>query len=109
MGLFDLFRKKEAEVKTAAIVASEPAKPVEIAKAIEVVEPAAIVASEPAGTAQVRLRLKLAAAKRAGATARAYEAAKGLADIQAKAGRRTAARVWREEAERILAHEGATA
>ena len=107
MGLFDLFRKKEAEVKAAAVVVA--AEPVEITKPVEAVVPVAIVASEPTGTTQVRLRLKLAAAKRAGATARAYEAAKGLADIQAKAGRRTAARVWREEAERILAHEGATA
>ncbi|MFT3724020.1 MAG: hypothetical protein QM773_10570 [Hyphomonadaceae bacterium] len=31
----------------------------------------------------------------------AYEAAKGLADIQAKAGRRVGARVWSAEAERI--------
>lgn len=45
----------------------------------------------------------MAASLRSGEHAAAYEAAKGLAEIQTKAGRTTAARVWSEQAEKIRA------
>lgn len=55
----------------------------------------------PAGVMQAKLRLKLAASLRTGEHAAAYEAARGLADIQIRAGRKTVARVWQQQADRI--------
>ena len=52
---------------------------------------------------QAKLRLRLAASLRSGEHWAAYEAAQSLAEIQTKAGRKTAARVWSEQAERIRA------
>jgi len=111
MGLFNLFGGKKKEEGKAA-------KPVE-AKAVET-KPAPAsakatpapaqqiaVAGSDAGVKQVKLRLKLAASLRAGEHAEAYKAAKDLAAIQAKAGRRVGARVWTAEAERILAQQEA--
>lgn len=95
MGLFNLFggKKKAAPAPVKAV----PAPPV-----------TSISAPAPARTnstavAQVKLRLKLAHALRTGERDAAFEAAEALAAIQAEAGRRTQARVWREEAERIAA------
>lgn len=57
----------------------------------------------PAGIAQAKLRLRMAASLRSGEHAAAYEAAQRLAEMQAKAGRKTAARVWTLQAEKIRA------
>jgi hypothetical protein len=112
MGLFSsLFggKKKdearaEAPAKAAAPPAAKAAKPSGREKQAASAAPAVVTAS-PTGAAQVKLRLKLAASLRTGEHAAAYQAAKGLADIQAKAGRRTGERIWRQEAERILARD----
>jgi hypothetical protein len=100
MGLFNLFGgKKKDEAKAA--------KPVEAMAAASEKAPApatqVVLAMSDAGVKQVRLRLRLAASLRAGEHAEAYRAAKDLAAIQARAGRRVGARVWAAEAERILA------
>jgi len=114
MGLFGLFGgKKKDEAKVAAKPAPAAAKAVEPARAAAPVKmTAASVAAAPAviapavmaavGAEQVRLRLRLVAAVKTGKTAAAYEAAKSLADIQTKAGRRLGARMWAQQAERIL-------
>lgn len=65
--------------------------------------------SATAGVAQAKLRLKLVASLRSGEHAAAYEAAKGLADIQIRAGRKTVARSWQQQAERIKAEAGLAA
>lgn len=105
MGLFSfLFGGKKAKAKAvkAEPAAAKPsvakAAPV-VAKPVEVAAP--IVAS--AGAVQAKLRLKLAASLRTGEQAAAYEAAKALAEIQARAGRKTVARVWQQQADRIKA------
>src|SRR5690349_2700314 len=101
MGLFNLFggkKKDEAKVRPASAKAARTGQP-----AGNAVEP--LVAHLAAGSAQVKLRLKLVHSLRTGETAAAYAAAKSLADIQAKAGRRTGARVWQKEAERIKARD----
>ncbi|MDP3738182.1 MAG: hypothetical protein Q8R02_12375 [Hyphomonadaceae bacterium] len=105
MGLFSFLgggKKKAAVAGKPTSMAREldavAAMPAELAAA-------PVVFAAP-GSVQVKLRLKLAASLRTGQHAKAYEAAKGLADIQAKAGRRMAARVWREQAERILERDG---
>jgi hypothetical protein len=96
MGLFsNLFGGKKKE----APKAEAPAKPAagkQVAAAVEAVQVSGT------GAMQVKLRLKLAASLRAGELDAAYQAAKGLAEIQTKAGRRVAARIWREKADRIL-------
>jgi hypothetical protein len=107
MGLFNLFGGKKKD-ESKAKPADAPAEAVE-AKLAAAARPApqiALVASE-SGVRQVKLRLKLAASLRAGEHGEAYRAAKDLAAIQAKAGRRVAARVWTAEAERILARQEA--
>jgi hypothetical protein len=114
MGLFNLFGgKKKDEVKASAPVATPaPVKPAETkaapaktAPAKPVATAAAAVAAAPTstGAGQVKLRLKLAHSLRTGERDAAYAAATSLAEIQAKAGRRTQARAWREKAERIKA------
>jgi hypothetical protein len=114
--VFGLFggKKKKEEAAKAAPAQAKAAEPVKAAKAAEPMKaakkaaaPAALAPAAPvliaaAGSEQVRLRLKLVAAVKSGKTAAAYRAAKGLADIQAKAGRRLGARMWAEQAERIL-------
>ena len=106
MGLFSfLFGGKKSKDKAAAKPAAEkPAKAEKpsasvVAKAAEIVAP--VVISQ--GVVQAKLRLKLAASLRSGHTAVAYEAAKALADIQVRAGRKTVARVWQKQADRIKA------
>jgi hypothetical protein len=104
MGLFSsLFggKKKDAP-KTEA--AAKPAAGKQVVAAAA--EPVQVSGT---GVAQVKLRLKLAASLRAGELEAAYEAAKGLAEIQAKAGRRVGARIWREQADRILIESEASA
>ena len=102
MGLFSfLFGGKKTKPK-----ATEAAKPAAPAKAAVVVANAAEAAAPiaiSAGVVQAKLRLKLAASLRTGEQAAAYEAAKALADIQVRAGRKTVARVWQQQAERIKA------
>lgn len=104
MGLFSfLFGGKKAKSKAEAAPVAKlaaAAKPAPVVvKAAEVAAPIAI----PAGVVQAKLRLKLAASLRTGEQAAAYEAATALADIQVRAGRKTVARVWRQQAERIKA------
>jgi hypothetical protein len=111
MGLFNLFggkKKDEAKGKPveAKPAAAASAKPAASAPAGRSAVQIAAAASE-SGVAQVKLRLKLAASLRAGEHAEAYKAAKDLAAIQAKAGRRVGARMWAAEAERILAKQEA--
>ena len=102
MGLFGLFGGKKKDEAKLAAKAAEPVK----AAAVKPASPAAVFTTPAAiaavGAEQVKLRLKLVAAVKTGKTAAAYEAAKGLADIQAKAGRRLGARMWAQQAERIL-------
>jgi len=110
MGLFGLFGgKKKDEAKPAAAKSApaaakvvEPAKSVAPAKGTPAPVASAPVGMAAVGAEQVRLRLKLVAAVKTGKTAAAYQAAKGLADIQAKAGRRLSARMWAQQADRIL-------
>jgi hypothetical protein len=111
MGLFGLFGgKKKDEAKPAPVAAkavesvkaAAPAAVVKAAPAAAAVVASAPVAMAAVGAEQVRLRLKLVAAVKTGKTAAAYQAAKGLADIQAKAGRRLGARMWAQQADRIL-------
>ena len=105
MGLFSfLFGGKKAKPKaTVTAPAAKPVAPAKaspvVAKAVEAAAPIAI----SAGVVQAKLRLKLAASLRTGEQAAAYEAAKALADIQVRAGRKTVARVWQQQAERIKA------
>ncbi len=107
MGLFNLFGgKKKDESKAKPADAPAEALEAKLAVAARPAPQIAQVASE-SGVRQVKLRLKLAASLRAGEHGEAYRAAKDLAAIQAKAGRRVAARVWTAEAERILAKQEA--
>lgn len=124
MGLFSFLTGKKAgasaPVSTAPggdmiRVASPPPKVQAKAQAkaepgAEAPPPAAAKAAGPAkavgeasatGSVHVKLRMKLAAATRNGDLEEAYVAARDLETIQTKAGRRVAARVWREQAERI--------
>lgn len=104
MGLFSfLFGGKKKEAAKPPSVS----KPTSMEKQIAAVAAKPVTVSVAPGVAQAKLRLKLAAALRSGAHAAAYEAALGLADIQVKAGRKTAARVWRAKADRIKASHGA--
>jgi hypothetical protein len=106
MGLFsNLFggrKKEQPKAQAMPPVAATASKPTVMGKQVMAAASPASLASAT-GATQVKLRLKLAASLRTGADEEAYLAAKSLADIQAKAGRRTGARVWREEADRILA------
>ncbi len=101
MGLFSFLfgGKKKPKVET-SVNAAVPQKSVAKPAAVNVV---AAPVSMPAGVLQAKLRLRMAASLRAGEHAAAYEAAQALADMQAKAGRKTAARVWVAQAERIKA------
>lgn len=103
MGLLSfLFGGKKAKAKAASKPKTE--------QAVTTLPPVAYVpVSATAGVVQAKLRLKLAASLRTGEHAAAYEAAKGLADIQIRAGRKTVARVWQAQAERIKAQAGLAA
>lgn len=97
MGLFSfLFGGKKKATPPARPVVLEPPAP-----AAAVISSSAVAPS--IGATQAKLRLKLAAALRSGELGTAYEAAKGLADIQARAGRHNTAREWRQQADRIKA------
>jgi hypothetical protein len=107
MGLFNLFGgKKKDEAKAAKPVEAKAAEAKSAVSSVKTAPQIALAMSD-AGVKQVKLRLKLAASLRAGEHAEAYKAAKDLAAIQAKAGRRVGARVWMAEAERILAKQEA--
>lgn len=119
MGLFSFLtggKKKEAKASPVAVaVASPPAAPTiaetkaeaALARAaapvapVAVITPAEVIAAT--GVTQAKLRLRLAASLRAGQHMAAYEAARGLADIQVKAGRPTVARVWQVQADKLKA------
>jgi hypothetical protein len=117
MGLFSFLtggKKKEVKAAPVAAVAPPPAKPTvaetkeaALAKAAAPIAPVVIVAPADVvaatGVTQAKLRLKLAASLRAGQHMAAYEAARGLADIQVKAGRPTVARVWQVQADKLKA------
>lgn len=107
MGLFSFLfggkkSKDRAAAKPAAVKAEKPSAAV-MAKVPVAVAPAVIAP----GIVQAKLRLKLVASLRSGHTAIAYESAKALADIQVRAGRKTVARVWQKQADRIKAELGA--
>jgi len=104
MGLFSfLFGGKKDRAKGAS---KSRTMPVEKAVTAPSVGAAYSPASATAGIAQARLRLKLVAALRNRAHTAAYEAARGLADIQLRAGRKTVARAWQQQAERIKSEAG---
>jgi hypothetical protein len=96
MGLFSFLfgGKKKAKAEGAPVVVNKAAPVATVS-----VTPAPVAA----GVLQAKLRLKLAASLRAGQHEAAYEAAKGLADIQTRAGRRHVARGWQQQADRIKA------
>lgn len=100
MGLFSFLfggKKKAAPRPTPMVVELAPtSSPIAVAPA-------------NAGIVQAKLRLKLAASLRGKQHADAYQAATQLAEIQMRAGRKTVARVWRQEAERIKAEGGLVA
>jgi len=111
MGLFSfLFGGKKDKAKPAGKVASP--KPGVVDKTA-LATPAAPVAYTPTsatgGVAQAKLRLKLVASLRSGDHPAAYQAARGLADIQTRAGRNMVARTWQQQAERIKTEGGLTA
>lgn len=106
MGLFSfLFGGKQARRKP--VVKPAPAAPPPAAAAGPIARVAdAPVAAAPGlapGVRQAQLRLKLAASLRTGKHGVAYDAARALADIQVRAGRKTVARVWQQQADRIKA------
>ncbi|HEX5006894.1 MAG TPA: hypothetical protein VFV70_07255 [Hyphomonadaceae bacterium] len=111
MGLFNLFGgKKKDGARAAKPVEAKPAETRPAPASARVASPPVqqiTLAASDAGVKQVKLRLKLAASLRAGAHFEAYKAAKGLAAMQAEAGRRVGARMWMAEAERILASQEA--
>ena len=93
--------KDTAAAKPVAAKAAKAEKPSAsvMTRASEATAPVAIAP----GIVQAKLRLKLVASLRSGHTAVAYESAKALADIQVRAGRKTVARVWQQQADRIKA------
>lgn len=105
MGLFSfLFGGKKAKSKPVeGVPTAKPAAPTKASPVVASVVEAAAPIAIPAGVVQAKLRLKLAASLRTGEQAAAYEAAKALADIQVRAGRKTVARLWQQQAERIKA------
>lgn len=113
MGLFSFLtggKKKAAEAAPVA-AAPPPSKPtLSEAKAeaalTKAATPVAVVAAEviaATGITQAKLRLKLAASLRARQHMAAYEAARGLADIQVQAGRPNVARLWQVQADALKA------
>lgn len=112
MGLFSfLFGGKKDKAKPAAKAVSP--KPGVVDKSAPAAPAAPAAAYAPAsatgGVAQAKLRLKLVAALRSGDHSAAYQAARSLADIQTRAGRKTVARTWQQQAERIKTEGGLTA
>lgn len=104
MGLFSfLFGGKKTPKAEAPVKATVKAAAAETPAVKAAAGMIAAPVSMPAGVAQAKLRLRMAASLRTGEHAAAYEAAQALADMQAKAGRKTAARVWITQAERIKA------
>ena len=107
MGLFNLFGGKKKDEAKAKPAEAKPAEAKPAAKAAPETKPAVATVQvtlgpSESGIKQVKLRLMHAASLRSGEHGKAYRAAKDLAAIQAKAGRRVGARVWTAEAERIL-------
>jgi len=109
MGLFSfLFGGKKDKAKAAAKTVSP--MPGVVDKSAPASPAAAYApASATGGVAQAKLRLKLVAALRSGDHSAAYQAARSLADIQTRAGRKTVARTWQQQAERIKTEGGLTA
>jgi hypothetical protein len=101
-------KKKEAPKAAAAPAAAGVAKPQVMGKTVSPAPVEHMTLGAP-GAAQVKLRLKMAALMRSGEYAAAYKAARELAEIQVKAGRRIGARGWDEQADRILARADVTA
>lgn len=110
MGLFSfLFGGGKDKAKPVASAAVAKPAVADKAPAAAVVAASYTPISATAGVAQAKLRLKLVASLRSGDHPAAYEAAKGLADIQTRAGRKTVARAWQQQAERIKTEGGLTA
>ena len=103
MGLFNLFGGKKKDDAPPAKAAAPPKPEAKSFAGKTVAAVAEVPVAPTAGVAQVKLRLKLVQSLRSRRAAAAYEAAKELAAIQAKAGRRLSARMWTAEAERIKA------
>ena len=117
MGLFSFLTggKKKEEKAAPVAAAPPPSKPTlaeakaeaALAKAATPVAPVAVVAvaevTAATGVTQAKLRLKLAASLRARQHMAAYEAARGLADIQVQAGRPNVARLWQVQADELKA------
>lgn len=111
MGLFSFLfggRKNKAK-QVAKAAAAKPGVADKPPTATPVAVPSYSPVSATAGVAQAKLRLRLVASLRSGDHPAAYEAAQGLADIQVRAGRKTVARGWRRQAERIKADAGLSA
>jgi hypothetical protein len=111
MGLFSfLFGGRKDKAKPVAKATSPTPGVVEkTAPAMPVAPVAYTPASATGGVAQAKLRLRLVASLRSGDHPAAYQAARGLADIQTRAGRNMVARTWLQQAERIKTEGGLTA
>ena len=111
MGLFSfLFGGKKNKAKPVAEVTSPTCGEVEkTASALSAAPVAYTPASATGGVEQAKLRLKLVASLRSGDHPAAYQAARGLADIQTRAGCKMVARTWHRQAERIKTEGGLTA
>jgi len=91
MGLFNLFGGKKKDQARSSKGKGWP--------------PPEVLVLPATAPAQVKLRLKVAMSLRTKRASVAYEAAKELAAIQQKAGRRVGARKWSAEAARIKASD----
>jgi len=98
MGLLSfLFGKK----RTPAVSAGPPPRSTDLVAGAPETGMADDVQRPPPGVLQARVRLRMAAAMSRGRHADASDAARQLANMQEKAGRRVAARIWSEQARRI--------
>lgn len=110
MGLFSfLFGGKMDKAKAAAKPTAAKPGVAERAASAPSTQFVHAPASATSGVTQAKLRLKLVASLRSGDHPAAYQAAKSLADIQTRAGRKMVARSWQQQAERIKSEAGLSA
>lgn len=100
MGLLSFLFGKKRPPAVSAEPPRRPADPVAVAPETGMADH---VQRPLPGVLQARVRLRMAAAMSRGRHADASDAARQLADMQAKAGRRIAARIWSEQARRLEA------